>query len=82
MKANGFVFVSGQMPASLENKKIKLNEGTVAEKTHLMCRNAATILEAAGSSLEKVVKVTVSAAHSNMPKGNSVALKADGAPRG
>jgi len=59
IKANGFVFVSGQMPATVENGKIQLTEGTVADKTHSMCRNAATVLEAAGSSLEKVVKATV-----------------------
>ena len=34
-------------------------EGTVPEKTHQMCRNAAAVLEAAGSGLDKVVKVTV-----------------------
>ncbi|EXJ73590.1 endoribonuclease L-PSP [Cladophialophora psammophila CBS 110553] len=59
IKANGFVFVSGQMPATLEDGKIKLTEGTVGDKAHAVCRNAATVLEAAGSSLEKVVKVTV-----------------------
>lgn len=61
MKANGFVFVSGQMPATFDDGKVTLVQGTVAEKTHSMCRNAAAILEAAGSSLDKVVKVTVSA---------------------
>ncbi|KAK4943171.1 hypothetical protein LTR10_017195 [Elasticomyces elasticus] len=59
MKANGFIFVSGQMPATFENGKIKLTEGTVGDKTHSLCRNAAVVLEAAGSSLEKVVKVTL-----------------------
>ncbi|KAI1610257.1 L-PSP endoribonuclease [Exophiala viscosa] len=59
IKANGFIFVSGQMPATFENGKIKLTEGTVTDKTHSLCRNAAIVLEAAGSSLEKVVKVTV-----------------------
>ncbi len=47
------------MPATYEDGKITLTEGSVADKTHQLCRNAATILEAAGSSLEKVVKVTV-----------------------
>lgn len=60
IKANGFIFVSGQMPATLEGGKIKVTQGTVAEKTHSMCRNAATILEAAGSDTSKVVKATVS----------------------
>ncbi|KAJ9496814.1 hypothetical protein H2202_007591 [Exophiala xenobiotica] len=59
IKANGFVFVSGQMPATFEDGQIKLTEGTVTDKTHSLCRNAKIVLEAAGSSLDKVVKVTV-----------------------
>ncbi|KAH7235369.1 Endoribonuclease L-PSP-domain-containing protein [Fusarium tricinctum] len=56
IKANGLVFVSGQIPAEISGKLI---EGTIAEKTHKMCQNARAVLEAAGSSLEKVVKITV-----------------------
>ncbi|KAH6957340.1 Endoribonuclease L-PSP-domain-containing protein [Fusarium avenaceum] len=56
IKANGLVFVSGQIPAEVTGKLI---EGTVAEKTHKMCQNARAVLEAAGSSLDKVVKITV-----------------------
>ncbi|CAG9983135.1 unnamed protein product [Clonostachys byssicola] len=56
IKANGLVFVSGQIPAETTGALI---EGTVAEKTHKMCQNARAVLEAAGSSLEKVVKITV-----------------------
>ncbi|KIW69215.1 hypothetical protein PV04_05105 [Phialophora macrospora] len=59
IKANGFIFVSGQMPATFEDGKIKLTEGSVADKAHSLCRNASVVLEAAGSSLAKVVKVTV-----------------------
>ena len=58
-KANGFIFVSGQMAATFEDRKIKFTEGSVADKTHQLCRNAGYVLEAAGSSLEKVVKATV-----------------------
>jgi enamine deaminase RidA (YjgF/YER057c/UK114 family) len=47
------------MPATFEDGKIKVTEGTVADKAHAVCRNAGIVLEAAGSSLEKVVKVTV-----------------------
>lgn len=46
----------------------KLIEGTVAEKTHKMCQNAKTVLEAAGSGLERVVKFTVSASNSPTKK--------------
>lgn len=54
------VFVSGQIPAETTGKLI---DGTVAEKTHKMCQNARAVLEAAGSSLDKVVKITVSFNH-------------------
>ena len=47
------------MPATFEDGKIKLTEGTVTDKTHSLCRNAKIVLEAAGSGLDKVVKVTV-----------------------
>ncbi|UNI23729.1 hypothetical protein JDV02_009531 [Purpureocillium takamizusanense] len=56
IKANGFVFVSGQIPAETDGKLI---DGTTAEKTHKMCQNAKAVLEAAGSGLDKVVKITV-----------------------
>lgn len=56
VKANGLVFVSGMMPATKDGKQV---EGSVAEKTHQMCRNAKAVLEAAGSGLGKAVKVTV-----------------------
>ncbi|KAH6895432.1 YjgF/Yer057p/UK114 family, partial [Thelonectria olida] len=56
IKANGMVYVSGQIPAETTGKLI---EGTVAEKTHKMCQNARAVLEAAGSSLDKSVKITV-----------------------
>ncbi|KAJ9654095.1 hypothetical protein H2198_006834 [Neophaeococcomyces mojaviensis] len=56
IKANGFVFLAGQVPT---NPKAEPVGKTVAEKTHKMCQNAAAVLEAAGSSMDKVVKVTV-----------------------
>ncbi|KAL9569625.1 hypothetical protein ACKAV7_006255 [Fusarium commune] len=56
IKANGMVFLSGQIPA---DSQAMLIEGTIAEKTHKMCQNAKAVLEAAGSSLDKAVRVTV-----------------------
>ncbi|RMJ16268.1 hypothetical protein CDV36_004082 [Fusarium kuroshium] len=56
IKANGFVFLSGQLPADPQGN---LTEGTAADKAHKMCQNAKTVLEAASSSLDKVVKVTI-----------------------
>ncbi|KAH9217512.1 Endoribonuclease L-PSP/chorismate mutase-like protein [Leptodontidium sp. 2 PMI_412] len=56
VKAQGLVWVSGQMAA---NSKGELIVGTVTEKAHQICKNAKVVLEAAGSGLEKVVKVTI-----------------------
>lgn len=56
MKANGQVFVSGQIPMDSVGTLI---EGSVADKTELCCRNLIAVLTAAGSSIDKVVKVNV-----------------------
>ncbi|EFE37114.1 uncharacterized protein ARB_04642 [Trichophyton benhamiae CBS 112371] len=56
IKAGGQVFVSGQIPADNTGK---LLEGSIAEKTDLCCRNICAVLAAAGSSIDKVVKVNV-----------------------
>ncbi|KAG5757004.1 hypothetical protein H9Q69_010488 [Fusarium xylarioides] len=56
IKANGMVFLSGQIPA---DSQARLIEGTIAEKTHKMCQNAKAVLEEAGSGLDKAVRVTV-----------------------
>ncbi len=55
--ANGFVFASGQIP--LDPATGELNTGTVEEQTRLVLRNLGAVLEAAGSSYDKVVKCTV-----------------------
>jgi len=57
IKANGFVFVSGQIP--LDPATGSLVAGDVAAQTHQVMRNLAAVLEAAGSSLAKVVKTTI-----------------------
>ncbi|KAM5466310.1 hypothetical protein MauCBS54593_006047 [Microsporum audouinii] len=56
IKAAGQVFVSGQIPADATGKLI---EGSIADKTDLCCRNITAVLAAAGSSIDKVVKVNV-----------------------
>lgn len=54
---NGFVFVSGQLPVNPErNEKVMMS---VEDQTLQVLRNLEAILEASGSSLSKVVKVTV-----------------------
>lgn len=55
--AKGFVFVSGQIP--LDPTSGELSLGTIEEQTRLVLRNVGAVLEAAGSSYEKVVKCTV-----------------------
>ncbi len=57
IKANGFVFVSGQI--AIDPVKQQLIEGDVAAQTDRVIRNLSHILEAAGSSLDKVVRTTV-----------------------
>jgi len=55
--AGGFVFVSGQLP--LEPGATELTGGTVQEQTEQVFANLRAILEASGSSLDKLVKTTV-----------------------
>ena len=57
IKANGFVFVSGQIP--LDPATQQLVEGDVAAQTERVLTNLSAILAAAGSSLQNVVKAGV-----------------------
>lgn len=57
IKANGFVFVSGQIP--IDPQTGEFVEGGIAEQTARVLKNLTAVLEAAGSSLEQVVKTTV-----------------------
>jgi 2-iminobutanoate/2-iminopropanoate deaminase len=55
--ANGFVFCSGQLafdPASGE-----LNTGPAEEQARMVLKNIGAVLQAAGSSLDQVVKTTI-----------------------
>ena len=54
VKANGQIFVSGQLPADAAGNLV---DGTIAEKTKACCEGMKNILEDAGSSISKVVKV-------------------------
>jgi 2-iminobutanoate/2-iminopropanoate deaminase len=57
IKANGFVFVSGQI--ALDPVTNTLVTGDVAFQTDRVLKNLAGILAAAGTSLERVVRATV-----------------------
>jgi 2-iminobutanoate/2-iminopropanoate deaminase len=57
IRVGDWVFASGQL--GLDVKTGKLAEGGVAAETRQICENLKAVLEAAGSSLEKVVKVTI-----------------------
>ncbi|WP_234118165.1 RidA family protein [Clostridium hydrogenum] len=57
VKAGNFVFASGQIP--LEPSNGELVGGDVKKATERSLENVKAILEAAGTSLDKVVKTTV-----------------------
>ncbi|HZI94479.1 MAG TPA: RidA family protein [Patescibacteria group bacterium] len=55
--AGEMVFVSGQIP--IDPARGAIVDGDIAAQTDRVMKNLAAILEAAGSSLDKVVKTTV-----------------------
>ena len=57
IKANGFVFVSGQVAFDPATQQII--EGDVSAQTERVLQNLTAILKAAGSSLDQVVKAGV-----------------------
>ena len=57
IRANGFVFVSGQVAIDPANQQVI--SGDVVVQTERVLRNLSAILNAAGSGLEKVVRSTV-----------------------
>jgi len=57
IKANGFIFASGQIP--LDPAIMRIVEGGSEEQTGRVLENLKSVLEAAGSSLDRVVKTTV-----------------------
>lgn len=50
----GLVFASGQIPVNPASGNIEADD--VASQTEQVCKNVAALLEAAGSSIDKVVK--------------------------
>jgi 2-iminobutanoate/2-iminopropanoate deaminase len=63
IRANGFLFVSGQIP--LDPKTQQLVNGNISAQAERVLENLKGILESAGSSLARVVKTTVFLADMN-----------------
>ena len=57
IKANGFVFVSGQIP--IDPRTGEFVTGGIREQTEQVLKNLAAVLQASGSSLDQIVKTTV-----------------------
>jgi len=57
IRANGFVFISGQI--AIDPATQQVINGDVAVQTERVLKNLAAILKAAGSAIEKVVRTTV-----------------------
>jgi len=57
LRANGFVFVSGQV--AIDPATQQVINGDITAQTERVLKNLSAILNAAGSGLEKVVRATV-----------------------
>jgi 2-iminobutanoate/2-iminopropanoate deaminase len=57
IKAGDWVFASGQL--GMDPRTGRLAEGGIRAETRQVCENLKAVLEAGGSSLAKVVKVTI-----------------------
>ena len=54
VRAGEYLFITGQMP-TLKNDNTKLVDGGIEAQTHQVMKNLIEVLNAAGSSLEKVI---------------------------
>ena len=54
VRAGEYLFITGQMP-TLKNDNTKLVDGGIEAQTHQVMKNLLEVLDAAGSSLEKVI---------------------------
>lgn len=57
VKANGFLFVSGQIPANPTTGEIV--SGSIEEETHMVMKNLEAILKEAGIGFQNVVKASI-----------------------
>jgi 2-iminobutanoate/2-iminopropanoate deaminase len=56
IEVNGMIFTSGQIALRIDGS---FNEGDVEAQTAQVMQNLSAVLEAAGSSLQKIVKTTI-----------------------
>ncbi len=63
VRAGNLIFASGQIPTNPQTGVFV--EGGIAEQTEQVMRNLSAVLEAAGTSLDRVVKTTVFLADMN-----------------
>lgn len=71
IKANGFLFTSGQV--ALDPQTGKLISGDISAQTHQVFENLKAVLKAAGTSLERAVKINVYLTDmADFPKMNEV----------
>jgi 2-iminobutanoate/2-iminopropanoate deaminase len=57
VKANGFLFVSGQIPA--DPKTGEIVKGSIEDETHMVMKNLQAILSEAGIGFSQVVKASI-----------------------
>lgn len=63
VRSGSLLFLSGQIP--LDPATATMVDGDIAVQTHRVFRNLAAILEASGSSLDRVIRTTVYLADMN-----------------
>lgn len=56
VNVNGFIYTSGQIPVTPDGLVV---EGTIEEQTNQVFENLKAVLDAAGTSLDRVIKATV-----------------------
>lgn len=56
VKANGMLFTSGQIALNPQTNTVEAK--TIEEQTHQVCQNLKAVVEAAGTTMDKVVKTT------------------------
>ena len=57
IKANGFIYTAGQIP--IDPKTGNFVEGGITDQTRQVLENLKAVLEAGGSSFDRVIKATV-----------------------